>query len=143
MGKLKPIFSDCEAPATEVMVRETEARLGLQFPAELRWLFMNANGGRPEPYVCRSGNGSTAVNTTLPLKPGSGSAAWYYERMLHDGRIPRHLFPFASDPGGNMFLVDCTSLDAQVFFWHHDTCSQPLVALDVGLVRFWECLEPE
>ncbi len=136
-------FSEVEAPATGEAIEEAEQTLGFKFPPKLRWLFQHANGGRPDPCVYRTQHGATAVSETLPLSKRPASAMAMWRRLQKDdwGLRPA-LFPFAIDPGGNFFLVDCFSPSLDVYFLHFDRgLERPLEKLDVGFDAFWDRLE--
>ena len=137
-------FSESSPPATDEEISAVETRIGLRFPKALVWVFRNANGGQPAPYVWRSPVVSTAVNENLALVSDGASAEWFYRKICGEPGFLPTLFPFANDPGGNLFCADCASAHAEVFFWQHDAgLKDRLVPLGVGLEQFWERLEDE
>ena len=120
--------------------------MGLRFPQSLREHYLRANGGYPEPYIYEDDNVDTAVQACLPLRRGKGSAIDVYEdHVLSKAFVPRHLFPFARDPGGDNFYVDTLSPLGMVYLYRHDvgTGEEPLVALNVGIDEFWSRLKPD
>ncbi|HEY7375627.1 MAG TPA: SMI1/KNR4 family protein [Polyangia bacterium] len=130
-------FVECDPPASDEEIDDLEQRVALRFPAALRRLFREANGGRPEPYIY----GDTDVSECLALRSGKGSAEWTYDLLVASKQlVPRHFFRFAVDSGGNTFLVDCSSDQGMVFLWVHDTADERLLPLDVSLEEFWSCL---
>ncbi len=131
-------FLDLEPAASEAQLSTAEARLGLRFPAALRWLFQNANGAVPSPAIFGNETGRVWIDRCFALRDGEGSAEWWYDLMVRKkGLAPTHWFPFAIDPTGNVLYVDCNSDDAQVHTILHDTNSDPHVALGVGLEQLW------
>jgi hypothetical protein len=131
-------FERCIAPASNEQIDDLEHRLGLQFPADLRRLFREANGGRPEPYVYRDDNHDTDVSECLALRPGRGSALWTYELLvLSKQLVPRHFFPFAVDSGGDCFFVDCSVARSGVYVYVHDTAFERLRLLCGSIDEFW------
>jgi hypothetical protein len=43
------------------------------------------------------------------------------ERRKFEGRMPAHLLPLASDPGGNLFVLSVGQNDyGKVYYWDHD-----------------------
>lgn len=130
-------FVECDPPASDEEIDDLEKRVGLRFPEALRRLFREANGGRPEPYIY----GDTDVSECLALRPGRGSAEWTYDLLVASKQlVPRHFFPFAVDSAGDIFFVDCSSEEGQVYLWVHDTAYERVRPLDVSIEGFWSCL---
>jgi hypothetical protein len=135
-------FEECEPPASDALIKATEDRVGIRFPAALRWLFQNANGGRPKPALFANENGRVWVDRTLPLRDGKGSAEWWYNLMVRKKQmVPSTWFPFALDPTGNVLYVDSESDDAMVHAYLHDTAFEPRVDLGIGLDELWALAE--
>jgi hypothetical protein len=131
-------FLECDAPASDALIAATEQRVGLHFPAALRWVFQNANGGRPKPAIFSNETGRVWIDHCIPLRDGEGSAEWWYKLMvLKKQLVPASWFPFAIDPTGNVLYVDCASEDARVHTYLHDTAFEPMVDLGVGLEALW------
>lgn len=131
-------FIECEAPATAEEIEAVEKYVGYRFPAGLRRLFESANGGRPEPYIFRHGRIDTAVSECLPLRTGKNSALATYEILIRQKKLlPDNYFPFAVDGTGDYFFVDCTSADALVTLYVHDTAFEHVVPLNIGIEEFW------
>lgn len=135
-------FSECDPGATDEEIGAAEAACRLRFPMGLRRLFRESNGGRPDPSVFRRDGKEIAVSECLALRSGRGSALWTYETIVVDkALVPPSFFPFAVDPGGSYFFVDCSSANGAVLFYVHDTASSDnLVPLGVGFEDFWDCL---
>ena len=139
-------FSNRDRGVTLDEVRVVEEELSLSFPDALKRLFLENNGGEPDPY---SFEGIYIVNECLPLRSNRRRTAvesyrlWCLEREL----VPRRYFPFAVDGGGSTFFVDCESRDAEVHNFHSDAGlghEERLESLKLGLDSFWERLsEPE
>lgn len=133
-------FLECDPPATDAEVDAFEFKLGFHPPPGIRQLLTTANGGRPCPNVIRHGGVYTDVSECLALRSGPGSIAWTYDLMiLNKHAAPTHFLPFATDSGGNLFLVDCHSSNAPVFLLTHDPIFE-LHPLLIGLDDFWRCL---
>ena len=133
-------FLDCSAPATADELNALENRVGVPLPLALKRLFRDANGGRPTPSIFRDERGSIDVSECLAVRAGRGSVLWTYELLIESkAAAPRHYVPFAVDSGGNCFLVDCVSEDAQVHLLLHDPAFR-LCRLGVGLEEFLQRL---
>jgi len=133
-------FTECETAASDDEIDRVEREVGLKFPADLRRIFHEANGGRP---VCPCGGGDdshTGVSECLVLSGRDGSAVWTYELFAVSKRLtPPHLFPFAVDDAGDCFFADCSSPDGEVVLFVHDTAFERLRPLNVTLKQFWDC----
>jgi len=134
-------FTECEPGATDEEIDRVERHVGLKFPAELRRLFRETNGGRP---ACSCGDGDgfshTGISECLVLSGRDGSAVWTYDLFVISKKIiPAHLFPFAVDDGGDCFLADCSSPDGNVVLFVHDTAFEHLRPLHVTFKQFWDC----
>ncbi|MEO1029405.1 MAG: SMI1/KNR4 family protein [Pseudomonadota bacterium] len=136
-------FIDCAAPATDKELSATESELGLQFPQSLKDLFRDANGGQPEPYCFKSDYTATwIVNGILTLER---AAASYRLLVMDRGFWRPNLFPFAVDPGGALFLVDCET--EAVMCWCNDYYEEGvrdgLTDFKCTLLDFWDHLVEE
>ena len=144
---MKFVNLDKRLNAEEVSSLEEDLRIS--FPGPLRRLFLENNGGEPEPYVYHEDQLYTVVNETLPLvsQDGRGTAIDTYENLVLGKRIvPVNFFPFAIDAGGDYFFVDCEGPAAPVFFYRSDSILSDencLLDLGVSLDEFWERLVPE
>jgi hypothetical protein len=131
---------------SETALQAAQSKFGLVFPGALCDLFREVNGGAPHPYVYENQGREIVVQTTLPLtsdSPLQSSAQATYESRLFKGRVPKEFFPFAIDPSGNVFCVDCSSGAGMVYWCEHEIVPQPLDALNVSLQEFWKHLVPD
>ncbi len=134
------VFEDCHPPATDEAIRAIEERVGHTLPAPLVKLFREANGGRPNPDTYDNPRVFTDVGDCLPVGEMRGNVLDTYELMVVAKQAaPRHFVPFANDSGGNLFFVDVTTEDAQVYFLTHELPFE-LHRLGIGLETFWESL---
>jgi SMI1-KNR4 cell-wall len=137
-------FINSEEPLTTEKIAAFERELGLHFPPGLRGHYLRANGGSPERDVYEDENVDTMIQKCLPLRHGKGSAIRTYEVLvLSKGLVPKHFFPFACDPGGDYFYVDCSSTRGMVYLYRHDTAFEPLVDLHVSIDDFWSRLKAD
>lgn len=139
-------FDKPERPLEESEIKKVEKRLGLEFPAALKRHYLRANCGRPDPCVYFGKSVEAVVSECLPLmaKRADETAVQVYDHLVTKLRLlPTQYFPFAVDPGGDYFFVDCSSPKADVVIYHHDTAFEPLVSLGVGLEEFWQKLVPD
>jgi hypothetical protein len=139
-------FLNPEPGVSLLEVAEIEAILGIEFPPAVRSLYLSTNGGEPEPYVFENSNVDTVVAEFLPLKSErKGTAVNSYGRLvIEQGLVPRHLFPFAIDGGGDYFLADCSTSEGSVSFYRGDSSdAERLLDLDVSFEQFWNSLKSE
>ncbi|MFD0892904.1 SMI1/KNR4 family protein [Luteolibacter ambystomatis] len=142
-------FINVDKILTEEEVADAEKELGFAFPKALRLLFLQHNGGDPDPYVFKSDTLDTLVNETLPLVSSKGRVAaldTYRNLILRKMIAPKKFFPFAVDPGGDYFFVDCEKMEAPVYYYRSDSIfssGQPLEQISESLEQFWKELQPE
>lgn len=140
-------FSGAGNSLTEAQVATVERDLGLTFPRPLRDYFLRTNGGYPDLCVYEDEGDEeigVVVQHCLPLtKERVAADSTYRSLVAAKGLVPKHFFPFALDPGGDVLFVDCSTEDGQVVLWHHDTAFDPLVPIKVGLDEFWSRLKPD
>lgn len=127
---------------TSEEISKCEGDLGLIFPSALRSLFLENNGGQPELYVYQdeAEDFSAVVNETLPLitEQDRGTALETYVVLVLEKKLTSpNFFPFAVDPGGDYFFVDCDDADSAVYFFISDSASPGLRSLNVSLDDFW------
>lgn len=140
-------FINLDRKLSDEEIADVESNLGISFPASLRDLFTNYNGGDPLPYVFQGYGLHTVVNETLPLISGEDrdTAVDTYRLLVLERQIvEKRFFPFAIDPGGDYFFVDCETSDSRVYFYCSDTIDHnKLLDLGLSLKQFWDCLQPE
>ena len=143
------IFNNKDKWLSEDEVLGLEKSLGVEFPAPLRTLFVENNGGEPEPYVYQDDTVFTVVSETLPLISSTDrhTAIEVYNDLVIDRKLVKtSFFPFAVDAGGDYFFVDLDSSEAYVYFFKSDSfpdSSKGLVDLHLDLESFWLELQPE
>jgi cell wall assembly regulator SMI1 len=140
-------FDNKDRDVTADEIASAEAEIGIKFPEALRTLFLENNGGDPDPYVFESEMLQTAVSETLPLfsSEGRGTALDTYRNLVLGKQIvPKKFFPFAVDPGGDYFFVDCSNAEGTVYFFRSDIATgEHLENLGLSLDLFWKSLVEE
>jgi len=139
-------FINPDKQLTERDIAAAENVLELIFPNPLRSFFLENNGADPEPYVFKSATLHTVVNETLPLisDTGRGTAIESYNKLVIEKKItPKNFFPFAVDPGGDYFFVDCDDSAAAVYFFRSESATDQLEKIADSLGEFWDALQTE
>jgi SMI1 / KNR4 family (SUKH-1) len=139
-------FSDSDETLSPVQLEQIEEDLQLEFPEPFKRLYLESNGGSPSPYVFTNEDIDTVVSELLPLTSrSSGTAVRSYKHLVLDSKlVPRRLFPFAIDGGGDYFFVDCSSPTGTVYFYRSESSEgDRLVDLGLGFEEFWESLTGE
>jgi len=141
-------FQDSYEALTLDEILTITKELKLTLPSELVSLYLDSNGGVPEPYVFEDENIDTVVVEFFPLKSNriKRTAVSTYGLLVQDKKIVgRNFFPFAIDGGGDYFFVDCTTEKGLVHFYKSDRSANfaPLIPLGVGVKQFWDSLKPE
>lgn len=106
-----------------LILSEVQLMLELSFPEPFVQFYLQANGGRPNRYMFITDDIELAINDVLPLisKADSDTAIKAYEELVINDSLPsKQFFPFAVDPGGEYFLVDCGSSEGSVYFLKSD-----------------------
>src|SRR6185437_5815420 len=141
------LFENQDRSVSIAEIENVEAELDLRFPNSLKKLFLENNGGRPIPYVLHTQNHWTTVSDTLPLRSSKsrGTAVHCYKILVLERKlVPRELFPFAVDSGGDCFFVDCTPDQESVYLYKADSAfGENLADLHMSLGEFWNSLVDE
>lgn len=108
--------------ANEEDVELIERLLNSKLPSDYRRFLLEINGGRPSPNRFENDLGiGSVVHFFFTADPAS--EFYQITQMINDyrGRIPRKLLPVASDPFGNLLLLDTGARSAgAVYFWDHE-----------------------
>jgi cell wall assembly regulator SMI1 len=127
-------FDRVKSPASREDIRAIEAELNICLPESLKWVFLNANGGRPVPSIFPN---VTDVHSCLALNDQRGSLRANYHLLVTQKKAaPASFLPFAEDSGGNVFFVDCADPGYGVYLLTHETVFR-LVPLNVDIDSFW------
>lgn len=108
--------------AATSQIDELESRIGTTIPMDYRRFLAEINGGRPSPSAFEgpSGDGSV-VNWFFTLN--HDEQIYFIPRRIevYTDRLPPKLLPIASDPFGNLVLLDLgvKSIGA-IYFWDHE-----------------------
>lgn len=139
-------FLNTDKTLTPEEVQSLSQAVGLSFPKPLEELFLNHNGGEPDPYIFKSFVLETVVAETLPLASGAGrgTALDSYQHLVQNQKlVPKHFFPFAVDAGGDYFFCDTTSEQGDVYFFKSEyfpNLEKCLVNLNLGMDAFFNGL---
>jgi len=134
-------FTEVETPASASQIHAFEARVGCRFPPRLMRLFLETNGGRPSHNFYGDGGNAREVFHCLPLREGRNSVQHIYEILVHRKRLfPAHFVPFAVDPGGDTFFIDCDSPNGLVYLFDHEDVDNYCKPLNVTIDEFFDKL---
>lgn len=141
-------FTNPEVALSEEEISTIELQIGIRLPPELRYQYLQSNGGYPELYVYEDYNLDTVVSQYLPLKSVRGMSTavdTYLSLVLTKMIVALNFFPFAVDGGGDYFFVDCSSPFGAVYFYKSDTFEKEvgLLPLEVSIKEFWSRLKAE
>lgn len=121
-----------------------ERRLGVEFPEDLRKLYLRVNGGIPAPDSFEMDGEFYVVQCILPiLDPGDGLEGAYVT-LVENELLPPDMIPFADDPSGDYFLY-CIAPESrgEIHFLQTEYCDDPerlVVALAPSLTAFLDAL---
>lgn len=143
-------FTDTEAPVDEATLNRVEKELKFTFPDEIRQHYLAINGGCPERPLFRKDDSIFVVQEFLPIRHGREDEL--FEDVCRDLRneraiIPRHLIPFAIDPGGDYFCFGTKAGTVGAIYYfcgeYIDEPEGPLTLLADSLREFIERLEED
>ncbi|CAN5401690.1 hypothetical protein BH09VER1_BH09VER1_09190 [soil metagenome] len=139
-------FTNPDSAIAEDEILRCEADCGIRLPCPLRLIYLDSNGGEPDPYVFQNDELDTVVSEFLPLKSElRGTAVQSYIRLVREKAIVfANFFPFAVDGGGDYFFVDTKTPDGKVYIFRSEATKSPaLLPLGIGIDEFWMALKPE
>lgn len=113
------------ATVRETVLLEFENALGATLPDNYRIFLISTGGETPELNSFPLGSGADAWETEVSffgLQTGAYCLYSVPENFKeYAGRIPHHLVPIGSDPGGNLICLSIANATrGQIFFAHHD-----------------------
>lgn len=144
-------FINTYPPLTQAELAAAEAELGFSLPRCVREHYLRWNGGQPQPDYYGE-PAYTLVHGVLSLQPSTekGSAIRSYGRLVSEKQLmPPRWLPFAYDPGGDYFFVNCSIDIGEVIFFKGDywpdEMDRCIVKLGVGFEEFWNrlCDDPD
>src|SRR5262249_54572364 len=110
MGQKK--FVETEPGIDDADLDEVERTLGFTFPKELRSHYLRYNGGSPTKYLFKKGETVFVVHEFLPVKYGKHLFEQSFRNLKIEAEIlPKHLAPFAVDPGGDYYCFSVRKKD--------------------------------
>ena len=125
-------------PVSPEQIDSIEQRLGLVFPLGLKKIYLEFDES-PASQVFPFENDGYVVRL-LPLFGLEYSAVASYQLYLEKKLLKPNFFPFAYDPGGNDFCVDCSSAEGWVSFHCGEICDdedEGIIDFGVGIQQFW------
>lgn len=130
---------------TEVL--ELVGSVGVRLPEPVVEQYLKSNGGVPARKLLELDGVRTLVGAFLPLtslEDDEETALEVFKDLVLGQRIcSEHLFPVASDEGGDYFLVDTRTRSATMWMTRHDVDDdEDLVTnLKLSFNEFWESLK--
>ena len=116
-------------PVGSADIADVERQLGFAMPAALKAFYLEHNGGRPRPNLFPAHDDFFEVHIFLPIKSGNpklGLERTYDLLVRQTSEFPRDFLPFASDQGGDHFMVSLRPVDeGAVFFNQSDYYDDP------------------
>ncbi|MBC7382684.1 MAG: SMI1/KNR4 family protein [Bacteroidia bacterium] len=108
-------------------IEELERHVKLTFPIEYKVHLQTNNGGQCYPNIFsffELGNHTeSSVNWFFAIFEGEYNNLKEYIDIykIEEKRLPNHILPIASDPGGNLICISCRESDyGYIYFWDHE-----------------------
>ena len=98
---------------------EFEKSYNLKLPEEYINHILQENGGYPEKDECED----CVIASFYSIKYGRNNVAEVIHNLQTiENVLPKDLFPFAYDQGGNDFCISLAKEDyGKIYIWYHDT----------------------
>jgi hypothetical protein len=108
--------------ATAPQIEDLEGKVGATVPLDYRRFLAESNGGRPLPSAFEGPNGDgSVVNWFFTLNREEQTYFILRRIEVYQDRLPPKLLPIASDPFGNLVLLDLgTKSVGSIYFWDHE-----------------------
>lgn len=121
----KAMLAGVEAPRpSSAQIDSFEHKLKIKLPTDYREFLRTQNGGRPHPSVMQilgDDSRTTTVAQIFALTHPVATCTVSNRLEVYNGRIPVSCIPIASDPAGNLFLIELASPNhGHVLFWDHE-----------------------
>ncbi|MFC4620420.1 SMI1/KNR4 family protein [Camelliibacillus cellulosilyticus] len=103
-------------------IKRIEVNWGIEFPNDFKEVVVKYHGCRPEQDVFRMNDKEETFNFLLSF---SKEDEYNYILSTYEGvkdRLIDKVYPFANDPGGNLFCFDYrkSDMNPQIVFWDHE-----------------------
>ncbi len=106
-------FVETEQPITEAELDDVERTFHFTFPMQVRSHYLRYNGGSPTNYLFKKDDTVFVVHEFLPVKYGKHLFETSFRNLKVEAEIlPKHLVPFALDPGGDYYCFSVRDKDA-------------------------------
>lgn len=110
------------SPISEGRLLQFERDYGINLPEHYRDFIKEHNGGYPIPDCFSFGDNDdgSLVDKFLGIDCGEHSNLEKYW-VTYSSRIPKHFFPIAHDPGGNLVCIGVLEpYIGRIYFWDHE-----------------------
>jgi hypothetical protein len=137
-------------PVTSSDLGVVERAFGFSFPADFRAHYLNHNGGRPQNNLFKKDDTVFVVSEFFPIKYGRANSLFedvFRDLKMDQEVLPKHLVPFADDPGGDYYCFSIREKDAgSVWIYrgeYSDDLERAVTYLAKSLPEFIENLEAD
>ena len=129
-------------------IQRLESKLKSELPELYVEFLLTFNGGIPKLNTFCSGNRSYIVNNFFYLNIGdhrvpdelsTEEVLWNYNNLC--SALPTRYFPFARDPGDDLFCLDLDhSRESPVLYWPHESSEPTFIHLTNDFETFLDHL---
>jgi cell wall assembly regulator SMI1 len=125
-------------------VEEFETSFNITLPQAYKEHLLKHNGGYPEKALLNASDFDTSIASFYSLKYGNNTLedtinTW----QIIENVLPKHLLPFADDPGGNAFCISLANEDyGKIYIWYHDVGGRQVYLVD-SFEQFMQALKEE
>lgn len=134
-------FKNPDVPISPSVFDAFELEFELTIPEVVKLFYCANNGGEPSHFIFRTEDHELIVNAVLPFVSNTTphTAVYCYRSLVLSKKlVSRNFFPFAIDPGGEYFFVDCTSSEGPVVTFNSDMTE--IEKVSDSFLQFWDGL---
>jgi len=114
-GEIEIRMSGAGPGATRAELSLLEKRLNLRLPEALVTFLQECDGGFPSHTLIKKNKTPYYVEWFFCMN----DILWHFTNVTQN--LLSRLIPFATDPGGSLFLVSCDKLDSDaIYYWDHE-----------------------
>ena len=115
------VIQDSWLPVGVAVIEAFEKRIQMSLPEDFRTFLQKTNGGKTADR-CQFREGSIQQFYGLGIGFAYADLDWKFDTFVREERMPENCVPFASDEGGNQYVLVCQGKRrGQVWFWDHES----------------------
>jgi hypothetical protein len=125
-------FVGTEQGITDADLDEVERTFRFIFPKKVRSHYLRYNGGSPTNYLFKKDHTVFVIHEFLPVKYGKHLFEQSFRNLKNEAAVlPKHLVPFAVDPGGDYYCFSVRDKDVgSIWIYRGEYSEEPDSAVE-------------